>query len=62
MAHYQSKITQFLVDLKTKHPEIEKGQQEGRALLWDKAPISLEEQKRTRLAKVAQKPYVYSND
>jgi hypothetical protein len=62
MAHYQSKITLFLNDLKKNNPEIEKGQQEGRALLWDKKPTSLDEQKRNRLARVKQKPYVYSND
>ena len=62
MAHYQSQITQFLNDLKKSNPEIEKGQSLGRALLWDKAPIRLDEQKRIKLAKVAQKPYVYSND
>ena len=62
MAHYQSQITQFLNDLKKSNPEIEKGQLLGRALLWDKATIRLDEQKRIKLARVAQKPYVYSND
>jgi hypothetical protein len=62
MAHYQSTITLFLNDLKSKNPEIEKGQLEGRALLWDKKPISLDEQKRNKLARIRQKPYVYSND
>jgi hypothetical protein len=62
MAHYQSKITLFLNDLKNNNPDIEKGQLEGRALLWDKKPISLDEQKRNRLARVKQKSYVYSND
>jgi hypothetical protein len=62
MAHYQSQITQFLNDLKKSNPEIEKGQLLGRALLWDKTPIRLDEQKRIKLSKVAQKPYVYSND
>jgi hypothetical protein len=62
MAHYQSTITLFLKDLKDKNPDIEKGQQEGRALLWDKKPISIDEQKRNKLARIRQKPYVYSND
>jgi Protein of unknown function (DUF3460) len=62
MAHYQSTITLFLKELKDKNPEIEKGQLEGRALLWDKKPISIDEQKRNKLARIRQKPYVYSND
>jgi Protein of unknown function (DUF3460) len=62
MAHYQSTITLFLNDLKNKNPEIEKGQLEGRALLWDKKPTSLDEQKRNRLARIKQKSYVYSNN
>jgi hypothetical protein len=62
MAHYQSTITLFLNDLKDKNPDIEKGQLEGRALLWDKKPISIDEQKRNKLARIRQKPYVYSND
>ena len=62
MAHYQSTISLFLDTLKQKNPEIEKGQLAGRALLWDKTPISLDDQKRTQLGRVAQKPYVYSND
>jgi hypothetical protein len=62
MAHYQSTITLFLNDLKDKNPDIEKGQLEGRALLWDKKPISIDEQKRNKLARIRQKPYVYAND
>lgn len=62
MAHYQSTITLFLNDLKDKNPDIEKGQREGRALLWDKKPVSLDEQKRQKLARIRQKSYVYSND
>ena len=62
MAHYQSSITLFLNQLKQKNPEIEKGQIAGRALLWDKPPVSLDEQRRMKLAKIPQKAYVYSND
>ena len=46
MAHYKSNITQFLEELKAQKPELEQAQQEGRALLWDKAPTSPEEQQR----------------
>ena len=52
----------FLNQLKQKNPEIEKGQIAGRALLWDKPPVSLDEQRRMKLAKIPQKAYVYSND
>ena len=62
MAQYLSEITKFLNDIKKKDPEIERGQQIGRALLWDKAPVTLDDQQRSKLAKVAQKPYVYSNE
>jgi hypothetical protein len=59
MAHYKSNITQFLEELKAQKPELEQAQQEGRALLWDKAPSSPEEQQRNLLARVKQKAYVY---
>lgn len=62
MAHYQSEITKFLNEIKGKDPGVEQRQLEGRALLWDKAPISLDEQRRAKAAKVPQKPYVYSNE
>ncbi len=59
MAQYKSNITQFLEELKAQKPELEQAQQEGRALLWDKAPTSLEEQQRNLIARVKQKAYVY---
>ena len=59
MAQYKSKITHFLEELKAQNPQLEQAQQEGRALLWDKAPISPEEQERQKTAHVKQKAYVY---
>ena len=59
MAQYKSNITQFLEELKAQNPQLEQAQQEGRALLWDKAPISPEEQERQKAARVKQKAYVY---
>ena len=59
MAQYKSNITHFLEELKTQNPRLEQAQQEGRALLWDKAPISPEEQERQKAAQVKQKAYVY---
>ncbi|KAG0163872.1 hypothetical protein DFQ30_010837 [Apophysomyces sp. BC1015] len=46
---YQSDITQFLAQLKQQRPRLEEQQRDGRALLWDKASIDLDE--RTRLQK-----------
>ena len=62
MARYQSEITQFLNELKSEKPDLEAGQQAGRALLWDKEPLSVEDQRRAKAAKLKQRAYVYSND
>lgn len=62
MAMYESEITQFLKTLKQERPSMESEQREGRALLWDKTPIDLDERARTDASRVAQKPYVYSSD
>lgn len=43
---YQSEITLFIDDLKKANPKLEQQQLAGRALLWDKAPVSLDEQNR----------------
>ena len=59
MAHYKSNITLFLEELKAQKPQLEQAQQEGRALLWDKAPTTSDEQKRNQMARVKQKAYVY---
>ncbi|MGT2429963.1 DUF3460 family protein [Cupriavidus basilensis] len=62
MALYESDITQFLKSLKDERPSLEAEQRQGRALLWDKSPINLEEGARADASRVAQKPYVYSLD
>lgn len=62
MAIYESDITQFLKQLKQERPTLEAEQRDGRALLWDKSPINLEERSRAEASRVAQKPYVYSLD
>ncbi|WP_338764573.1 DUF3460 family protein [Massilia sp. METH4] len=56
---YESEHTQFIKGLKEKNPQIEAGQQAGRALLWDKSPTTLDEQARQRASRIAQQPYVY---
>lgn len=55
---YQSDTTQFIEQLKTRKPELERQQREGRALLWDQQ-VDRETQQEFRAARVAQKPYVY---
>ncbi len=56
---YESDITKFIKELKQKDPELEQKQRAGRALLWDKAPIDLEERRRAQESRIKQQPYVY---
>ena len=56
--HYTSDATQFIDQLKASRPELEKGQREGRALLWDQR-INREQQAQAQAAQVPQQPYVY---
>lgn len=56
--HYTSDATQFIDQLKANRPELEQGQVEGRALLWDKS-VDREFQAQARAATVPQQAYVY---
>jgi len=56
---YQSDITQFLEQLKTQKPSLEAEQRAGRSLLWDKAPVDLDEAASQKQSRVPQTPYVY---
>ncbi|HEX7686000.1 MAG TPA: DUF3460 family protein [Trinickia sp.] len=56
---YQSDITQFINQLKTQKPTLEDDQRRGRALLWDKQPIDLEERSAQQQSRVKQTSYVY---
>jgi hypothetical protein len=56
---YQSDITQFINQLKQQKPTLEEEQRRGRALLWDKQPIDLEERATQQQTRVKQNPYVY---
>jgi hypothetical protein len=56
---YQSDFTQFLNKLKQEKPSLDEDQRRGRALLWDKKPIDLEERTSEQSARVKQTPYVY---
>ncbi|TAK91234.1 MAG: DUF3460 family protein [Burkholderiaceae bacterium] len=56
---YESDITQFIRSLKQQKPHLEAEQRKGRALLWDKTPIDLDERRRQNESRVPQQPYVY---
>jgi hypothetical protein len=56
---YQSDITQFLTQLKQQKPQLEEQQRKGRALLWDKQPVDLDERERQQASRVKQTSYVY---
>jgi hypothetical protein len=58
---YQSDLTKFIAELKEKNPNLDAEQRAGRSLLWDKAPIDLDERKRAEASRVKQQPYVYQN-
>jgi hypothetical protein len=45
--------------MKEKDPTLEAKQREGRARLWDKAPIDLDERRRAQESRVKQHGYVY---
>jgi hypothetical protein len=45
--------------LKAKRPHLEEEQRKGRALLWDKAPLNLDDKDRADKAHVAQQAYPY---
>ena len=56
---YESEHTKFIKELKAKTPGMEERQQLGRALLWDKAPITLDEQRRVAESRLRQQAYPY---
>jgi hypothetical protein len=58
---YKSEATQFIDKLKATQPELDAGQVQGRALLWDKE-VDRTAWKGYREAQVAQKPYVYQTN
>jgi hypothetical protein len=58
---YESEFTKFMQELKKSRPNLEQLQRQGRALLWDKEPRSLDEQDRTDASNVQQQAYVYQN-
>jgi len=61
MADYESDLTRFIRELKSKQPELERKQREGRAIWWDRQ-LDAEQLERWRESKVPQKPYVYQTE
>ena len=60
--HYVSDHTRFIRDLLEKKPQLETDQRIGRAIWWDKLPSDVQTRRELDAGRVAQKPYVYSND
>lgn len=58
---YRSDATEFLVDIKSKRPELIEQQVTGLALLWGKV-VDRAAWAGFRASKVPQKPYVYQTD
>ncbi|MES2832687.1 MAG: DUF3460 family protein [Pseudomonadota bacterium] len=58
---YESEMTLLIREMKAKNPAIEADQRAGRAVLWDKAPVELDQQARDRDSSVARQSYVYQN-
>lgn len=56
---YESEHTKFIAELKKQNPGMDAGQVAGRALLWDKAPVSLDEQARVEESRLRQQAYPY---
>jgi hypothetical protein len=61
MADYESDLTRFIRELKSKQPDLERKQREGRAIWWDK-DLDPEQLRRWKESKVQQKPYVYQTE
>ena len=58
MADYQSEFTHFLSEMKSRHPDWQEGQRQGRRLLWDKQ-VDFAELQAFADASVMPNPYRY---
>ena len=56
---YVSEVTRFLEALKEGNPDIAVEQRKGRAIWWDKKPMSAEETEQRSESRVRQGGYVY---
>lgn len=52
MTTYRSEFSIFMAEFHKKYPELQAEQQAGRQLLWDKAPLDLDEQRQNHVAEV----------
>ena len=59
MEKYVSEHTEFIRQYLEQHPEQVEEQRRGRALWWDKAPRTPEQQQHDAEARVAPKAYYY---
>ncbi|MGL6072176.1 DUF3460 family protein [Craterilacuibacter sp.] len=58
---YQSEFTRFMNGFLEKHPEVDTERRELRLTWWERE-VDLDDQRRWKEARVAQKPYVYQPD
>jgi hypothetical protein len=56
---YESEHTKFMHELFQRRPQLAAEQQAGRAIFWDRPPMSLEERRRADESRIKQKPYPY---
>ncbi|MFM7485201.1 MAG: DUF3460 family protein [Burkholderiaceae bacterium] len=61
-ASYVSEVTRFITELKQTNPTLEAEQLAGRARLWDKQKIDLDDMRRQQQSRVKQKAYVYLSE
>jgi hypothetical protein len=60
--HYVSEHTRFIGELLANKPDLARGQQQGRAIWWDKSPQDLALRQEMDAGRVPQSPYVYQNE
>jgi hypothetical protein len=60
--HYVSDHTRFIDELRAKKPGLEQGQQQGRAIWWDKNPQDLALSREMDAGRVPQPAYVYQTE
>ena len=59
--HYESEHTRFIRQMKEGKPQLEREQQQSRAIWWDKRPQDLASRKVMDEGRVPQQGYVYSD-
>ncbi len=58
---YESHLTKLIRALKSERPELDREQQDGRAIWWDKTARDLAERRNMDEGSVQQQAYVYQN-